>query len=961
MARHPEGWFIKDMIFWGEELKKNTVLSKGFFLDIPQVIGSDIEAQNHAQDVMRTVLTTIGEGWSMQWFWTVDGNYKKGLDTFQGVTREAAARGNVSLLSLHHRTEIHERFTDDMRNHRLRREVLVCFFSKKCSGLPKGGLKNEAYVLRYLDTQLKSFDDKIEQVQIHWPEATVRPMKDADHYAVLRSFFNPSDDLTPGTADRLYAGFRPDVDIMSQVFTSDMVSIRTDEGVAFKMDHHYYSLFVATRWPSMTDPTISHILTKRLNKDYWIAVNVYPLTVQREIKKEESALRKIALDASKAGNRSMLESMKMKQEKIDALMRGYTFPFKVTYVVGVFDRTLDGLIEKCASLKGAFQDMNGMQAHMCNEPAQMKNLMMQVIPGWTAGAVRQWDLYASSDYLPDMLPASTTFVGHLFSGETLNRGAESNLVGTQSFANGMSQHAALLGMNGVGKTVSTIDWLLQSEPIYHFTAIIEEGLNYPGYTAAVGGTTIVITTGGRECINYVDTLGLPVSAESRALSVALCMKMVGTDPNPQRNNAYRSIIADYITRLYADCVQDYFQQLDDDEKHLIWREAYALWTFMNTQGATFSTGGDRVIDAFSEVRDKRKEDPEWYEEYLLQFDEDKILAWSQERDGKVFIRNFAVSRFSHQDYVTFGLRHSALVDKLRNAQSTYHADEDRKYVGNMLAGWTVGEGAHGGLFDGATNIRLDGGLIKNAASKNRHQAVHFDLGYIPESESELRNAAGFLVSSYVRQHIITLPRALRKRFIFEELARFLNVEEGPRIVSEAFAQLRKFNTRVITVFQNYGAIRGPLVETIFSNAKSFYLMRQKNGRDLDEIGNIIGLPTIARHHIMKFRMTEQFGQDEQIYSSIMYFAESVNGTMCGPYRVYASPELLWVADFSGEKFDRKMKILRRYIQEGKSVYEAILAEAWAEVEQAKLRELKPGSAREEEQVLLPARMDTVNY
>ena len=571
-------------------------------------------------------------------------------------------------------------------------------------------------------------------------------MSNVDHYAVLRNYFNPSDNLTPGATDRRYAGFRPDVDIMSQVFTSDMVSIRTDEGVAFKMDHHYYALFVATRWPSMTDPTISHILTKRLNKDYWIAVNIYPLTVQGEIRKEESELRKIALDATKAGNRSMLESMNMKQQKIDALMRGYTFPFKVTYVVGVFDRDLDGLIEKCASLKGAFQDMNGMQAHMCNEPAQMKNLMMQVIPGWTAGPVRQWDLYASSDYLPDMLPASTTFTGHLLSGETLNRGAESNLVGTQSFANGMTQHGALLGINGAGKSVSTVDWLLQSEPIYEFTAIIEEGLSYGIYTAAVGGTTIVITPGGRECINYLDTLGLPLSAESRALSVALCMKMVGNDPNPQRNNAYRALIGDYINRLYAECVEDFVKQLDDDEKHEIWREAYTLWTYMSTQGSMVSTGGDPLIDAFTELRDKRKEDADWYSDYTAQFDEASILAWSQERDGKVFIRNYAVSRFSHEDYVKFGLRHSALVDKLRNAASTYHEDSDRKYVGNMLAGWTAGDGANGGLFDGATNIRLDGGLVK-AGDRNRHQVVHFELGYIPEAAGELRNAAGFLVST----------------------------------------------------------------------------------------------------------------------------------------------------------------------------------------------------------------------
>jgi uncharacterized Fe-S cluster-containing radical SAM superfamily protein len=63
--------------------------------------------------------------------------------------------------------------------------------------------------------------------------------------------------------------------------------------------------------------------------------------------------------------------------------------------------------------------------------------------------------------------------------------------------------------------------------------------------------------------------------------------------------------------------------------------------------------------------------------------------------------------------------------------------------------------------------------------------------------------------------------------------------------------------------------------------------------------------------------------------------------VCGPYRVYASRELLWVADCSGEKFDRKMKILRQYLKEGKTVYEAILAEAWKETESENEKEQLP--------------------
>jgi hypothetical protein len=46
------------------------------------------------------------------------------------------------------------------------------------------------------------------------------------------------------------------------------------------------------------------------------------------------------------------------------------------------------------------------------------------------------------------------------------------------------------------------------------------------------------------CINYLDTLGLPLNAESRSLAVALCMKVLKTDPNPQRKNLYRALFGD---------------------------------------------------------------------------------------------------------------------------------------------------------------------------------------------------------------------------------------------------------------------------------------------------------------------------------------------------------------------------------------------------------------------------------
>ena len=72
-------------------------------------------------------------------------------------------------------------------------------------------------------------------------------------------------------------------------------------------------------------------------------------------------------------------------------------------------------------------------------------------------------------------------------------------------------------------------------------------------------------------------------------------------------------------------------------------------------------------------------------------------------------------------------------------------------------------GNYGCLLDGASNASLTGKI------------AHFELGTIPEAAKLLRAVAGFLITNYTRQHIITMPRALRKRSVHEEVARLPDI------------------------------------------------------------------------------------------------------------------------------------------------------------------------------------------
>ena len=157
-------------------------------------------------------------------------------------------------------------------------------------------------------------------------------------------------------------------------------------------------------------------------------------------------------------------------------------------------------------------------------------------------------------------------------------------------------------------------------------------------------------------------------------------------------------------------------------------------------------------------------------------------------------------------------------------------------IATLLLPWCR-DGNYGALFDGVTNLSLTGKI------------AHFELGYIPDSAKELRAAAGFLITNDARKHIITLPRALRKRNVYEEVARFLDIPGGEEIVKESYAQLRKFNCWNISIVQQYARFKQSRIRSaVFGNSRQFFLMRQNDRADIDDIAQDIALPEDHEAH-----------------------------------------------------------------------------------------------------------------
>jgi Type IV secretory pathway, VirB4 components len=207
------------------------------------------------------------------------------------------------------------------------------------------------------------------------------------------------------------------------------------------------------------------------------------------------------------------------------------------------------------------------------------------------------------------------------------------------------------------------------------------------------------------------------------------------------------------------------------------------------------------------------------------------------------------------------------------------------------------DGNYGCLLDGTSNISLTGKI------------AHFELGYIPESAKLLRAVAGFLITNYTRQHIITMPRRLRKRNIYEEVARLLDIPGGEQIVKESYAQMRKFNCWNISIVQQYGRFKESRIRSaVFGNSRQFFLMRQNDRADLDDMAADIGLTELTKHAILSYPLPDQ--QKGEKFSAFTYLHNDAQNPICGTAHNVASPEMLYISGSSGAQFDQRAQALR---------------------------------------------------
>jgi len=93
------------------------------------------------------------------------------------------------------------------------------------------------------------------------------------------------------------------------------------------------------------------------------------------------------------------------------------------------------------------------------------------------------------------------------------------------------------------------------------------------------------------------------------------------------------------------------------------------------------------------------------------------------------------------------------------------------------------------------------------------------------------------------------------------------------------------------VVQQYARFKQSRIRSaVFGNSRQFFIMRQNDRADLDDMGKDIALPEVTQHAIMNYPLPDH--QTGQKYSPFTYLHTDSTRNLCGTAHNIASPEML---------------------------------------------------------------------
>jgi hypothetical protein len=890
----PNGFFLNDLLWFGDGATKKTAVSRGFMIEPGEMTAFSVGQLNDLHERLRVLLGMLGQEYQLQVQWSIDSDYRHELEEYHKETLELRRRDPVyGQFGVLVRAERYERYKAAMQEGRLRRERLTLFFTRVID--TKVPVFGQLAIAEYFDTLSRKETLGVREFVLSalsrlFPDCRITPMRDEDHFLFYYRFLNTNLGMTE--ADPLEV-FDPAYSIQQNCLQAEGIGTPKIPGVSFSLDCYHHAIFAVRQWPRRTFPGIISALTSMGFQEYGVTINIYPKRIDKVIESEERNIQRLQIDAMSERKQSLATDMAAKQDKVNELQQGRVIPLDCLYVVRLWHRDPELLAARCASLKNAFISMGGAAIHHATIPENARQLFYQTWPGWTYGIYRAFDLSAEDSYLADLIPWSATFTGHLNKAEAIFNGARGNLVGIRTRIGNTPQHGVLFGMTGAGKSVIIGDLLAQIGHRFGFRLIVEEGLSHGVLTQTQGCEPIIVNPNGNLTINYLDTGGGPLSPLHLAFSAGLGMLFCGNEALDGERRALRhAMLVENVQQLYTDVFNDWIVANEPAAEELRWL-ACAIDRYLRTRSKSSQLN---FVDAFAVFRDWEARCPDEAQSFIQGLGEQAVAEFAKNPATANLVRDLAFAYFRPEQFPT----HSGFVEQLLySPRGGLREREESDRVGKLLKAWGR-DGERGKLFDGVSNVRIDG------------RVAHFELGQIPEYATEMRAAANFLVANYGRQKIISMPRAVPKIAIFEEAARTLDIPGGEKMIQEYYRQMRKFGCNILAVVQQYDIIKdSPVRGAMIGNSKMFLITAQQSREDACDIGEAVGLSQKTVDTIHNYPLPELMDPSNR-FSAFTYVANDQVRRLVGTVKNVASRELLYAASSDNETFDERTARLATY-------------------------------------------------
>ena len=206
--------------------------------------------------------------------------------------------------------------------------------------------------------------------------------------------------------------------------------------------------------------------------------------------------------------------------------------------------------------------------------------------------------------------------------------------------------------------------------------------------------------------------------------------MAGHPADEDRRSLRLAQITQYVEQLYTDRFEEWISE-DASRLDLVARHAMAVAEYKTAHLPVTAT----FLEAWTEFQHAASGDER--QALTSRWKPEEVSKFLKSPETERLVRNTAFAFFRSKDYPT----HDMLQQMMLVAPFPEHDRGEINHMATLLAPWNEQR-----LVCGHSTLSLTGRI------------AHFDLTYIPESNRQLKELAGFLIANHGRQHIITLPR-----------------------------------------------------------------------------------------------------------------------------------------------------------------------------------------------------------